>query len=220
MKYITILIIGLLTSFYTSVNGQWINSFTVNPANPTTNDTITVLVDVSFPSGSCPLDQKTLSVNGQQVSAYALHCLGVLSVICPAVDTFRIDPLPAGNYTFTFQVDAGALPIPCTPGIVAGPVDSVKFTVSPAVGLTEEEVPEFTTYPNPASAEVRFDFGELAVVPNFIEVYTVDGKQILLQRVSSAKPALDVSGLANGNYVVRILKDEKLIGISRFEVLR
>jgi hypothetical protein len=220
MKTFIILIAGFLILFHTSATGQWIDSFTVTPANPTTNDTITVIVNVSFPSGSCPLDQKSVSVNGQQISAYALHCLGVLSVICPAVDTFRIDPLPAGNYTFTFQVDAGALPQPCTPGIVAGPVDSVKFTVSPAVGLAEQEVPEFTAFPNPASSEVRFNLAALSYTPDFIEIYTLDGKQILLQRVSSTEPTLDITGIANGNYLVRILKDGNVVGRSRIEVTR
>jgi hypothetical protein len=92
--------------------------------------------------------------------------------------------------------------------------------VSPAVGLAEEDVPEFTTFPNPASTEVRFNFGGMTIIPNYIEVYTVDGKQILLQRVSSATPSVEISGLANGKYLVRILNNEKLIGRSRFEVLR
>lgn len=220
MKYYLLLTSVLLAMLQTEVQAQWINSFTVFPSNPTTDDTITVFVDVSFPSGSCPLDHKTVSVNGQQVSAYALHCLGVLSVICPAVDTFRIDPLPAGNYTFTYQVDAGALPIPCTPPIVAGPVDSVKFTVSPATGITEEQVPEFATFPNPASTEIRFNFNSLNERPDLAEIYTANGKQILLQRIRQKDPVVDISGLANGNYFVRFLKNNQQIGRSRFEISR
>lgn len=61
----------------------------------------------------------------------------MLSVICNDVDTFKINPLPTVNYTTFIQVDQGALPAPCTPGIVAWESVSITFTVTPVTGIKQ-----------------------------------------------------------------------------------
>ena len=151
MKYKFLLLAFLVVWGHAErLQAQWIQSLTVLPTNPTANDTITVLAECSFPSGNCDYHNQYMSVNGNTISGGSLHCLGALTIICYDTDTFKIDPLPAGNYTFHFQIDAGFGPGPCTPGIVPGPSDTVNFTVSPTVGIAEI-IPNdaLTIYPNP-----------------------------------------------------------------------
>src|SRR6185436_13034128 len=119
-----ILVILLTASF--AVQAQWINSITRFPANPTSADTIYFYADLSFPSGNCDEHNQFSGVNGQDVYAAAVHCIGSLTFICSYTDTFKIDPLPAGNYNFTFTVLYGSLPSPCNP-TGNGATDSSTF---------------------------------------------------------------------------------------------
>jgi len=201
-------------------NGQWIDSFTVTPLNPTTNDTITVLANVSFPSGSCPLDSKNFVVNGQQIVASALHCLGAATFICSTTDTFKIAPLPAGNYSFVFQLSAGTLPAPCTPGIIPGPIDSTTFIVSPATGDFIPSNPDFLLYPNPTTQELYVEMQGVHQYPLFVEIYSLDSKLILRQQIQSSKMAVDVGGLTNGNYIVNVIGKNKVFGPSKVEIIK
>ena len=129
-KLITVVILCLLLPC-TKVKSQWITSINVYPAFPSTVDTIFVYASCEFPSGSCDQHIQGLSTSANTIYAYATHCLGMLTFICDWVDTFRINPLPPGTYQFDFQLNAGALPFPCTPGINPGPADSISFIVSP-----------------------------------------------------------------------------------------
>ncbi len=125
----------LLTGYTGMSSAQWINSIQYQPSNPATNDTITFYVDLSFPSGTCDQHSQGFYINGNKIEAFALHCLGMLTYICHHTDTFKINPLPAGAYSFHFQLDAGMLPFPCTPGIFPGPSDSIALVVRFKINL-------------------------------------------------------------------------------------
>lgn len=122
-------------AFAIEANAQHIISMQVFPANPTTLDTVSVIVDMWFSSGTCDQHTQQSFVSGNSIYCSTLHCTGMLAVICNDMDTFKINPLPAGNYTYYIQVDQGGLPAPCTPGIVAGDSDSITFVVTPVTGV-------------------------------------------------------------------------------------
>lgn len=117
--------------------GQYIQSLNVNPTYPTTNDSITINALCQFPYGGCDIKYQQQFVNGNSLYGQAMHCLGMLAVICDETDVFKFAPLPAGNYTFHFQLDAAQAMPPCIPGIVPGPTDSVSFVVINANSLPE-----------------------------------------------------------------------------------
>lgn len=185
--------------------GQYIQSLTVLPANPTTTDTITVIADCAFPAGGCDESTQTLFVAGNQIFASALHCIGILTVICYDTDTFKIDPLPAGNYTFHFQLDAGGLPSPCTPGIVPGPSDSTTFVVSPAVGSAEMITQDAVSlYPNPSQNQIRFSGFSEGDFPVAVSVYSIEGKLVLGATLTDMETTMDVATLPDGPYQVSV----------------
>jgi len=132
-NYLALLV--CLTGLHFGSHAQWIGPITISPSVPTTNDSVKIYVDCSFPSGSCDPYLASVFVGGNTIYGDALHCLGMLTVICSYTDTFAVAPLPAGNYTFHMQLNAGGGPAPCTAGIVPGPVDSVTFTVVQATGI-------------------------------------------------------------------------------------
>jgi hypothetical protein len=210
MKKILLLTsIACLTSSMTQA--QWINSITYSPLNPTTADTITFYVSLSFPSGSCHYRTQGLNQNGIFIDAYALHCLGMLTYICNHTDTFQVGPLPAGNYTFRFRLDAGWLPFPCTPSLPTA-IDSVSFSVSAVTGILN--VPS-------ASFQVQVVNEKLIVYTDSknrcqIELYDMAGKRLARQRLNSRLTEIDISRLAQGMYFYSITKNRQLVSHGQF----
>lgn len=121
--------------FSVKSNAQHINTIQIVPANPSTLDTVNVIVDMWFTSGTCDQHTQQSFVNINSIYCNTLHCTGMLAVICNDIDTFKINPLSAGNYIAYIQVNQGSLPAPCTPGIVAGESDSIAFTVVPVTSV-------------------------------------------------------------------------------------
>lgn len=164
-------------------------------------DTLTFSVDLAFPSGTCDQHFKGYNLNGNKIEAYAIHCLGMLTYICYHTDTFKINPLPAGSYSFHFQLDAGMLPSPCSPGIIPAQFDSITFVVSPVNGLN-------------AAAEDRVHLAlqgnELIVRTGqpeqkcMIALYDLNGKMIRSEWFDGGFLRMNVSDLSDGTYLYSV----------------
>lgn len=144
----------LFVAFTMKANAQWINSLTVYPTNPTMTDSVYLIAQCSFPSGSCDQHTQGFSQNGFTVSAWALHCVGMLAFICGHTDTFSLGILAPGVYTASFNLNHGAGPFPCTPGIVSGPTNTITFNVSSIVTTIPDhavQTLDIGVYPNPAN---------------------------------------------------------------------
>ena len=113
MKKLYTFILGAAFTLNAFSQGQIIG-FTVDPASPTTTDNVFVYVDVMFTSGGCDLDNQGSSTSGSSSTGYALHCVGMLTVICNAIDTFNLGMLPAGPHTFSMTLSSGSGGPPCT----------------------------------------------------------------------------------------------------------
>jgi hypothetical protein len=204
-KLIIITLTNILLFVTIPAQAQWINSLTVLPSNLTPTDTITVLANCSFPAGGCSDHTKTLSIAGNSINASALHCLGVLTVICNYTDTFKIPPQPIGNYTFYFQLDAGQGPSPCTPGIVAGPSDSVSFVVSPATGLQiENALSNAVVVPNPSNDFILLIGIDEAHYPLSYELFSVDGKKASKGILIDSHTTIDLRALPLGTWQLMV----------------
>jgi len=202
MKRIAMLPVIMLLSLQSYA--QWIGSISVSPPNPLSTDTIYVYVSCSFPSGNCDAKTQYISINGNTISAYALHCLGIASFICGETDTFQINPLPPGPYTFIFQVDYGMLPSPCTPGIAPGPVDSVVFHVVAPTGIEQHGsgvgALQLLQGTNPRSFICRMP--ETTNWPVELFVYNGMGQLMLRQLLTANNQELDLSSPGAGIYLV------------------
>ncbi len=190
----TLLFIGMSFSVFGQGN---IIDFAVYPATPTTLDTVYVYVDSWFSSGSCPLDYQSHGVNANTITATSHHCLGLLTVICDELDTFKIDPLPAGTYDFNLTLTTGSLPAPCTPGIVADDQGTVSFTVSQAVGI-EENTFNGLKFENPVSGELKFN----KPIASAAAIFSVTGQ--LVKKVEAGKIEVSVTDLRSGLYFIQM----------------
>ncbi|MBK9637250.1 MAG: T9SS type A sorting domain-containing protein [Bacteroidetes bacterium] len=195
--------------------GQWIQQLWTNPSFLTTNTPVQLIAEVDFPSGDCK--DKTLNVfqAGNSISAYAIHCLGVLSFICNDKDTFNIGLLPAGTYTFYYQVDAGMSPSPCTPGIVPGPSDSLTFVVNSASGSMELEKEIFDLFPNPASSMLHLILNGNLTDGSYRIMNNI-GALVQESFVKGDNMQIDISQLADGLYTFIYEDVAKNISIKKF----
>lgn len=206
MKTIKLLcVMSLLLISSLSVNAQYILSLSVSPANPTTNDTITIYAECAYPSASCDEHTQIHYINGTTILASTIHCVGPMTVICYDTDTFSIGSLPAGTYNFILQVDAGFGPSPCTPGIVAGPSDTLTFVVDLAIGIEDSPSDDLSIiYPNPAKDFIEISFTESEAL---IEISSITGQLIqssVQKNNGNGGQKYDVSELASGTYFISI----------------
>ncbi len=188
----------LASLFVGHVMGQSsIVSFSVLPPNPTTADEITIYAELMFPSSGCVLDYRGHSVVGNTIVASTHHCVGALAAICNTTDTFQIDPLPAGTYTFDLTLSSGAGAPPCTPGIVIDDNDSVSFVVTTSVGIDEISEKPSTFFPNPVLDKLTFH--KPTTKPSYL--YNLSGKVVLT--IDAGIKEIDLSDLNTGTYFLK-----------------
>jgi hypothetical protein len=201
-----LLLPGIMLVFLSlTTKAQVIQSLTVLPVNPTPTDTITILAECMFPSGGCELFVLNVGTTGQDIYASALHCLGPLTVICNYTDTIILNPLPAGAYTFHFQLDAGFGPEPCTPGIVPGPTDTITFVVSPTVDVPEVlGQDEIAVFPNPFQEQFHVTGIEPEHYPVTVDIFSAEGKLVKSIRINEPSTTISVKELPAAIYQLQL----------------
>jgi hypothetical protein len=181
-----------------------IQSFSVIPLNPTTGDSVKVIIECVFTSGGCDGSANLIGIAGNQIYADALHCLGMLTVICTDYDTIVLPPMAAGNYTFNFSLSSGQ-GIPCTPGIVTDDVDSVSFTVTDATGISILSKDNyFQVIPNPSTG--KFTIKHNTIENSLVKIYSLEGTLIKSMQLNNQETEIE-SYLPSGVYL--IVSEEK-----------
>jgi hypothetical protein len=137
MRKLLLILIALPMIGFGQMLGS-ISSLTISPANPNNTDTVYIYAELLFTSSGCPLDMKSHSVLGNNIVASTQHCLGMLTAICNTTDTFKLNPLAIGIYTFDLTLSSGFGGPPCTAGIVPDDNDIISFNVVTAVGIEEQ----------------------------------------------------------------------------------
>lgn len=207
----------LLYLIPSGIQAQWITNITVSPSNPTDTDTIYVYINCEFPSGNCNEHTQGITYSSNNIEAYALHCIGILTYICSATDTFIIPPLVSGTYNFKFQLDAGGLPSPCVPGINPGPSDSVQIIVSntSAIPDQKENPDRFTILPGESPGLYLLKFPENYIHSQSVNVvmYSVTGNSVFSTSLTPSKNMLDLSALKNGVYFLQVNGIDRLSSI-------
>ena len=186
----------LLASAQLFAQGGTIQGISISPTNPTVNDNIIIYADVQFTSGGCEVDNQDHTVSGFNITAYAHHCVGLLTVICPVTDEFEIGQLPAGDYTFDFTLTSGAGGPNCSPGIIPDGDDQLQFTVSPSVGIDEITIDSDFVFPNPTTGKVFFKH----TTEEIAQIIDIRGK--ILMEVGIGETELDLAQLPSGIYLL------------------
>jgi hypothetical protein len=183
---------------------QSIQNISFSPALPGPTDTIYFYVDLEFPNGSCPLSNSSTGTVGNTVFASSLHCVGMLQVICNTTDTFMVEPLPVGNYTFDMTLSSGAGPVPCSPGIVPNDNRTASFVVA-NLNINENQTKlNVEISPNPSSGIYMLN----NINKKKLFVYDVLGNQLLNHTTLSKYYQLDLSSYPRGMYLLKVVSND------------
>ena len=178
-----------------------IDNIYIEPANPTSLDSIKVYSDLTFHSSGCGLESKYFSIGGNTISASAHHCLGMAMAICNTIDTFMIGTLSDGTYTFNLTLTSGFGNIPCTPGIAIDDNKTFNFTVGNVVGLSQEKKVVNLHYANGGDI-VNVLLPKTACYR--VCLYDLNGKCIQKFEVSNDRFQVDMSALVKGIYIMQV----------------
>lgn len=165
MKFLLVILVACCVCC-TSLFSQQTNitNITMDPIYPNSNDTIYLYIDLAFPTSSCVLDNSSVQVSGNNITASSQYCLGILTSICNTTDTIVIMPLPAAvNYYFNYFLSVGSLPLPCSPGVVPNDSLSFDFAVEHIAGIDEKSTFSYGLSPNPTLGTFE------VYLPSFIE---------------------------------------------------
>ena len=196
MKFIFLLVLILISAPQLLAQGT-ITGISVFPPNPTSGDDIELHIDVQFTSGDCQVDNKDHNTNTFAITAYAHHCVGLLTVICPTTDTFQLGQLPAGDYTVSFTLTSGYGGPNCSPGFIPDDTEQFQFTVSTSVGIQEIQPEGDFFYPNPAS-NILFFKNKLN---HAARITDIRGNTVVNIRAGARN--VDISHLSSGVYFLQ-----------------
>ena len=146
----------LLLQFNTEAQNN-IQNISFTPQYPGPLDSVNVIVDLMFTSGSCELQFENHSVNNDSIRINLFHCPGPLTVICYVTDTINLGLFPAGSYVTEVIVHTSSwsAPDPCTD---VNPSDSgiIQITVLPGSGISHYSIQEATIYYLSQTKEIVF----------------------------------------------------------------
>lgn len=97
---------------------------------------------------------------------------------------------------------AGEYEVVATVNGCASPAGSTSVIVNTSVGSAEQaSTSAMRIYPNPASALITIDLGELQRVQ--LDVYNAIGECVIQRTVVGGRSTIDISGLPTGIYTIR-----------------
>ena len=213
MQKLYVLIFGILFSANTFAQGT-ITGFTIDPPAPTTTDIVKVYASVLFTSMSCDLDNQGHSTTGSSTSGYAHHCVGMLTAMCNAIDTFNLGMLPAGSHVFDMTLTSGSGGPPCTPGVVPDDQRNITFTVTLATGIANYNLlNNISIFPNPINTTATVRINETLKVKN-AEMKIVDVMGRVVKTISSIQSnefTFDRDKLSDGIYFYELMQGNEII---------
>ena len=213
MKNIYTLIIGLLFSANSFAQGT-ITGFVIDPPAPTTTDIVKVYVSLQFTSMSCNVDNQGHSTSGSATTAYALHCVGMLSAICNTVDTFNLGMLPAGLNTFSMTLSSGFGGPPCSPGIIPDDNGNTTFTVTTATGIIDmQNSKNISLYPNPLHTNATIKIDPAVKLTNAeLRITDVMGRVVkIIRSIQTNEFTFEREKLSDGVYFYQLIQDNEMI---------
>jgi hypothetical protein len=179
-------------------------TYTVSGANAegcTTNAVAVVTVN-PLPNVTLGSIQSPLCVNNSTVQLIGNPAGGVYSGTGVIGTSFN--PAVAGAGTFTVNYNY-------TAANTCSATASQSVNVSLCTGILELNNETVSVYPNPASNMINVKMNTTLINNAVIELYDATGKLIAQQKVVNEYSSLNINGLSNGIYSVRVITDNEQI---------
>ncbi|MBK9414569.1 MAG: T9SS type A sorting domain-containing protein [Bacteroidetes bacterium] len=157
-----------------------------------------------FTSGPRDLVNQNFTMSGNNITTNHYHCPGMLTVICPGIDTLPIGVLSAGTYNVTANLFQGTFDSigNCAEFIK---IDSTDFVFIVSVGTGVDQI--LKANPTVFLNKETISISNLYSTYEFV-LYDVRGKQIISRNVSSTENNFSIS-VEPGVYFYSLRKEGK-----------
>ncbi|MFM7388382.1 MAG: T9SS type A sorting domain-containing protein, partial [Bacteroidota bacterium] len=89
--------------------------------------------------------------------------------------------------------------------------DTLEVVVGSQVSLNETGLAHAVLYPNPTNEKVYLSFGFVGIKEGLIEVYSLDGKCMLVQALNDLlEQEISLGDLAVGMYRIKVICNQKI----------
>lgn len=167
---------------------------TTNSSNCIATDDAAITVgSANTPTGAT---SQTISANSPEeatIEDIVVTETGVIWYASEANAIAGVNPLPAGTQVMAGSVYYGTLSTgSCVP---------LAVTVTEVLGSKGFDRSQFTYYPNPVKDVLNLKYSNEI---SGVEVYNLLGQKIITKDVNATETIVDMSGIAEGNYIVKV----------------
>jgi hypothetical protein len=203
-KLLLLLYTGMLLA--SAASGQSVTNVTILPLNPTSNDSIKVITECTFPNDAYSVfSQVYIDTSTNSITIQLFKCK--YSTPPPAVitDTFQLGQLAVASWTlnillFTTQYDVntgscGTYSMTDT--------DNSTFDINqpgPVTGISSHSPLDQALYPNPAQDIIRIN-GAAEGMPVLLRIINLQGQTVVARRVEDTLQEVSILQLPPGLYV-------------------
>jgi plastocyanin len=116
-----------------------------------------------------------------------------------------------GGMILASQLSSGANYYVCEPHASIGMKGTIVVQVT--TGIAEDMIiPELLVYPNPSDGKFRLEYAgfQESGISN-LEVYSIRGEKLYESAISGSIQEIDLGGMANGIYILKINDNQKLL---------
>lgn len=198
----TLLLFVLLFSI--RAQAQVVNQITLLPTNPSSSDTLSVVTDFSY-FGNCSfgLVGYYYYLLDSTIHILPTYCGYGDSTWCTSVDTLKLEPYPANNYTISIEFHQGSIcPFSHFDATIAQFDTSLIISAPSGINTINGPDDEISIFPNPTSEKVNVLIKNRDV--EFIALYNSLGK--FIEKYSTS--TFSIANLSSGVYWLRIFAND------------
>lgn len=218
MKNLFLTVISVIALSTTTVS-QVVNQIIISPPNPSANDTISVISNLSY-YGNCSfgLVHSYTYLAGSIVQITPTYCGYFDTTLCNVVDTFKIGPFPAGNYTINIEYHQGSVcPVSGFDAIIAQ-IDTLLIVSGTSEISDLNSNSHINVYPNPSNGIFMLTNENASDIK--IEIFDMMGKSVYAFNNFRGMKEIDISELPNGIYIMNLVSDYFLLSTKKIFIMK
>ena len=186
-----------------------IHSIAVNPVQPYSNDSVTIIAVVGSSRTPCKFDSVAVSLIDTNIIVDAYYIAGQGASPCGSQDTIALGQLDPKQYKLKYNAIDRFM--------IASAIDSIYFTVNQVIGIQERNNPiqSVSVYPNPSGELINLNVQLEKAITTTIRITDTQGKLVYNEEVRLEKGevlhSISSKKLSSGIYHLSAWNKEQLL---------
>lgn len=210
MKRLILLFVVMVATISFASGQAIISNINIVPGNPSPNDTIYIIYDISY-QGNCQFGLVDTYISETDSSIYVmpLYCGYWDSTWCNRIDTIKLGLFPEGNHAIHVEYHQGSVcPISNFDATIAG-FDTVLVVGTNTSSISDQPTSDLAIiYPNPAHGSIMVDLTGLSTINKYrLKIVDVTGRIIYQDYIIQKQFSINCSTWASGTYFLSLSDD-------------